>query len=258
MDVLVTGGTGTLGRHVVLLLRHSGHRARILSRHPRGHVDAVEGDLKTGAGLEKAVAGMDAIVHAATGARQSFIGHFDVRATRRLLEAARRAKVKHLVYPSIVGIDGSSYPYFVTKLKTEAVIRKGDVAWSILRATQFHDFVHMVLSGFARTPGVIALPFAWQVQPVDVKEVAKRVTEVVLGAPTSGVEDFGGPEIHDLESLAEKWRHARRDTRRLVNLSLPFRFSKQWAAGALTTPEHRNGKATFDDYLADRYGSSGL
>ena len=69
MNVLVTGGTGTLGRHVVMALRQSGHRARILSREPRGLVDAVQGDLRTGEGLEKAVAGMDAIVHAATGAR---------------------------------------------------------------------------------------------------------------------------------------------------------------------------------------------
>src|SRR5579872_2886052 len=60
LNVLVTGGTGGLGRQVVMALRQSGHRARILSRHPKGHVDTVEGDLATGAGLKKAVAGMDA------------------------------------------------------------------------------------------------------------------------------------------------------------------------------------------------------
>lgn len=256
MEVLVTGGTGTLGRHVVTMLRQSGHRARILSRHPRGHVDAVEGDLKTGAGLEKAVARMDAIVHAATGARESFRSRSDVRATRRLLEAARRANIKHVVYPSIVGIDASSYPYHVTKLKAEAVIRAHDIPWSILRATQFHDLIDIVLRGFSRMPGVVALPFAWQFQPVDAGEVARRVVEVVLGEPTNHIEDFAGPEIADLETLAQKWLAARNDHRRLVNLPMPFRFSKRWASGILTAPERKEGKVTFDEYLADRYAMS--
>src|SRR5260370_17125964 len=105
MNVLVTGGTGTLGRHVVTLLRQSGHRARILSRQPRGHVDAVQGDLKTGAGLAKAVAGMDAIVHAATGARQSLTSRTtDVKGTRRLLTFATYAPVQHIVFISILRI----------------------------------------------------------------------------------------------------------------------------------------------------------
>jgi uncharacterized protein YbjT (DUF2867 family) len=256
VNVLVTGGTGTLGRHVVTLLRQSGHRARIFSRHTRGHVDAVEGDLKSGAGLEKALEGMDAIVHAATGARESLSSRSDVQATRHLLDAAVGANIKHLVYPSIVGIDASSYPYHVTKLKAEAVIRAAEIRWSILRATQFHDLIDVVLRGFSRMPGVIALPFAWKFQPVEAAEVAQRVVEVVALEPTSNIEDFAGPEIADLKTLAEKWLAARRDNRMLVNLPMPFRFSRQWARGKLTAPDHREGKATFDEYLADRYGMS--
>src|SRR5437868_7781457 len=106
MNVLVTGGTGTLGRHVVMLLRRSGHRARIFSREPRGHVDAVRGDLKTGAGVAKALSGMEAIIHAATGWREPLAGRaVDVNGTRRLLAMAKEARIAHVVYPSIVGID---------------------------------------------------------------------------------------------------------------------------------------------------------
>jgi uncharacterized protein YbjT (DUF2867 family) len=256
MNVLITGGTGTLGRHVVTLLRQSGHRARIFSRHPRGHVDAVEGDLRTGAGLDKAVAGMDAIVHAATGARESFRSRSDVQATRRLLEAARRANIKHLVYPSIVGIDASSYAYHVTKLKAEAVIRAHEIPWSILRATQFHDLIDVALRGFSRMPGLVALPYAWRFQPVDALEVAQRVVDVVLREPTNQIEDFAGPEIADLKTFAEKWLAARKEHRLLLNLPMPFRFSKQWAAGNLTAPEGKKGKVTFEEFLADRYAMS--
>ena len=105
-------------------------------------------------------------------------------------------------------------------------------------------------------PGVIALPFAWQFQPVDENEVAARVVQVVMGEPSALLEDFGGPEVRDLKSLAESWLAARQEHRRLINLPVPFRFSGQWAAGNLTTPEHTDGKITFDEYLANRYAAS--
>ncbi len=254
MNVLVTGGTGTLGRHVVTLLRQSGHRARILSRHPRGHVDAVQGDLKTGEGLVEALAGMDAIVHAATGARQSVTSRAtDVSGTRRLLRLARDAQVKPVVYVSIVGIDGSSYPYYRTKLKAEAIVKEDVVPWTILRATQFHDLMEIVLAGFSRIPGVMAIPFTWQFQPVDATEVAQRVADVVLREPSGMLPDLGGPEVRDFKSLAESWLAARKQKRRLVNLGLPFRFSHHFASGNFTCPDHKDGKITFDNYLTERY-----
>jgi uncharacterized protein YbjT (DUF2867 family) len=254
MNVLVTGGTGTLGRHVVMRLRHSGHRARIFSRQPRGHVDAVQGDLKTGAGLVKAVTGMDAIVHAATGARDSLTARrTDVGGTRRLLKVAHDAGVRHIVFVSIVGIDGVAYPYYRTKLAAEGEVKKDQVPWSILRATQFHDLMELFLRGFSRVPGMTMIPFQWQFQPVDAREVASRVVEVVLGEPGGMLEDFGGPEVRDFKSIADSWLAARKQGRRLVNFAMPFRFSRQFAEGRLLTPEHKSGSITFEQYLAERY-----
>src|SRR2546430_5641508 len=254
MNVLVAGGTGTLGRHVVMLLRQSGHRARIRSRQPRGHVDAVQGDLKTGTGLSKAVAGMDAVVHAATGARQSLSSRaVDVNGTRRLLNAAREAHVKHVVYISIVGVDKSTYPYHRTKLKAEAIMRQDLVPWSILRATQFHNLMETLLGGFTRLPGVTAIPFAWRFQPVEAQEVARRVVDVVLRDPAGMLPDFGGPEVRDFKGIAESWLEARRLNRRLVNLALPFKFSRPFSEGMLTRPDHKDGKITFDQYLQEKY-----
>ena len=66
--------------------------------------------------------------------------------------------------------------------------------------------------------------------------------------------DFGGPEIRDLESLARSWLAARKYRRRLINLWLPFEYSRQFAEGRLTTPEHKDGMMTFDQYLAEKYG----
>lgn len=252
MNVLVTGGTGILGRHVVQRLRQQGHRARIFSREPRGHVDAVQGDLKTGANLDRAVAGMDAIVHAATEARRSLRSRGDIAGTRNLINAARQANIKHIVYISIVGIDGVPYPYYRTKVAVEQIVKQGEIPWSILRATQFHDLMETLLHGFSRVPGVTAIPFAWKYQPVDAKEVAARLVEVVLDEPRGMLEDFGGPEVRDFKSIAEAWLTARKEDRRLVNLPIPFKFSRQFAQGVLTT-EHRSGKLDFGGYLAETY-----
>ncbi len=257
MNVLVTGGTGTLGRHVVALLRQSGHRARILSREPRGHVDAVQGDLRTGAGLARALAGMDAVIHAASATREPLAGRAtDVRGTRRLLGLALDAKIHHFVYVSIVGIDGVAYPYYRTKLAAESVVRDDRVPWSILRATQFHSFLEGVLRAFARLPGVLAIPLSWQFQPVESKEVAQRLVDVVLDQPAGMLPDFGGPQVRDFRSIADSWLAARKDTRRLTNLWLPFKFSRLIAAGKLTCPDHKDGVVTFDDYLAEKYALS--
>jgi uncharacterized protein YbjT (DUF2867 family) len=254
LNVLVTGGTGTLGRHVVTLLRRSGHRARILSRQPRGHVDAVQGDLKTGAGLARAVAGMDSIVHAASATREPRAGRaVDVRGTRRLLTLAREARIQHVVYVSIVGINWVSFPYYRTKLAAESVVREDIVPWSIIRSTQFHSFMELRLSAFSRLPGVTAIPFRWQFQPVDEREAARRVVDAVLDKPAGLLPDFGGPEVRDFKSIAQSWLRARRSKRRLVNLWLPLRGSRQVAKGYLTCPDHRDGHTTFEQYLAEKY-----
>jgi uncharacterized protein YbjT (DUF2867 family) len=254
MNVLVTGATGTLGRHVVMQLRQTGHRARIISRKPRGHVDAVQGDLASGAGLVKAVAGMDAIIHAASATRDLFRGHtVDVLGTRRLLAMARDAGVRHVVYVSIVGIDKVAYPYYRTKLAAEGVVRENLVPWSILRATQFHDFMELLLGAFSRVPGVTAIPVAWQFQPVDAREVAQRLTEVVLGEPAGPLPDFGGPEIQDFKSVANQWLAARKSNRRVTNLPIPFKLSRQIAQGGLLCPDHKDGKLTFAEHLAQKY-----
>ena len=255
MNVLVTGGTGILGRHVVQRLRQRGHRARIFSREPRGHVDAVQGNLKTGANLERALAGMDAIVHAATEARQSLRSRGDIKGTRNLVKVAQQKGIKHLVYISIVGIDEVAYPYYRTKLAVEQIVKQGAIPWSILRATQFHDLMEIRLRGASRVPGITAIPFDWKYQPVDAKEVAARLVEVVLSDPRGMLEDFGGPEVRDFKSIAQAWLIARKERRRLINLPMPFKFSKQFADGRLTT-EHRSGRVDFDTYLAETYALS--
>ena len=254
MKILVTGGTGTLGREVVMTLRESGHGVRILSRKPGAGDDWVQGDLTGIAGLDRAVIGIDAIVHAASATAQPLrLRATDVVGTRRLLALAREAGVRHVVYISIVGIDGVAYPYYRYKVAAEAVVRENIVPWSILRATQFHTLMEAFLSAFTLLPGVATVPFKWQFQPVDPRDVAKRLAVVATGEPSGMLPDFGGPEVRDFKSLAASWLKARNSNRRLVNLPLPFKFSRQCSAGRLLCPDHRDGTTTFEQHLERRY-----
>ncbi len=254
MNILVTGGTGALGRHVVKQLLESGHRARVLSRRPGTGDDWVQGDLATGAGLETAVSGVDAIVHAGSATAQPHkLQATDVVGTRRLLAMAREDGVRHVVYVSIVGIEGIAYPYYRSKLAAEAVMRENIVPWSILRATQFHTLMELFLGGFSKLPRLTMVPFKWQFQPVDTRDVASRVVEVVTGGPAGMLPDFGGPEVRDFKSLAASWLKVRGLNKRLVNLPLPFKSSRLVAEGRLTCPDHKDGTITFEQYLGQRY-----
>ena len=197
---------------------------------------------------------MDAIIHAASATVEPLRGRaVDVVGTRRLLAIARDANVRHVVYVSIVGIDNVSYPYYKTNRATEAVVRENIVPWSILRATQFHQLMEIFLGFFSRLPGVAAVPFDWKFQPVDPSDVARRIAQVVLNEPAGMLPDFGGPEARDFASIARSWLAARKLNKRLVNLRLPIKFSRQFAEGLLLCPEHRDGTITFEQYLAEKY-----
>jgi len=254
MNILVTGGTGALGREVVKRVRAAGHMARVLSRKPSAEPDWAQGDIATGAGLGEALIGIDAVVHAATAAVQaSKLRATDVVGTRRVLAMARAAGVRHAVYVSIVGMEGVTYPYYKYKVEAEAIVRENIVPWTILRATQFHPLMETFLSTFSMLPGVAMVPTGWQFQPVDTADVADRLVGVVTGEPAGLLPDFGGPEVRDLGSLAVPWLAARHSRKRLVNLQLPFKFSRQFTEGRLLTPEHKDGTTTFEQYLEKRY-----
>lgn len=257
MNVLVTGGTGALGKQVVNRLREGGHRARIFSRRAGPGDDWVQGDLATGTGLAQAVAGMESIIHAGSATTRPWKTHVtDVGGTKRLLDAARDAGVHHFVYPSIVGMEGVPYPYFKHKLAAEALVREGGVPWSIVRATQFHTLVETFLGAFSVVPGLVMAPFSWQFQPVDARDVAVRLVEVVTAEPGGTLPDYGGPEVRGFRSLAESWLKVRALRKRLVNIPFPMAFSRKWSEGRLLCPDHREGMITWEQYLERRYGNS--
>ncbi|WP_411074738.1 SDR family oxidoreductase [Streptomyces sp. cmx-4-7] len=240
--ILVTGGTGTLGRLVAERLRADGAEARVLSRHAQPY--AV--DLREGTGLDAAVEGVDTVVHCASTPRGG-----DDRAARHLIEASRRAGVRHLVFVSIVGVDRVPLGYYRTKLAVEKMIEGSGLGWTVLRATQFHDLVVEVLRNAARLP-VMPLPAGVADQPIEVAEVAARLAELATGEPAGRVPDMGGPEVLPFAELARIYLRAIGRHRRLLNVTLTGKAYRGFRAGGHLTPERAVGRVTFEEFLAKR------
>ncbi|MER6405404.1 NAD(P)H-binding protein [Streptomyces viridosporus] len=246
--ILVTGGTGTLGRLVTERLRADGHEVRVLSRSSRPYaVDLREG----GSGLDAAVQGVETIVHCASSPRGG-----DERAARNLIAAARRAGVGHLVYISIVGVDRVPFGYYRTKHAVERLVEESGLGWTVLRATQFHDLVLTLLQGLSRSP-VVPLPARVKDQPIDVAEVAARLVELVQGGPAGRVEDMGGPEVRTFDSLARAYLKATGRRRAVVKVPLRGAAYRAFRAGGHLAPQRAVGKRTFDEFLAERFGGAG-
>jgi uncharacterized protein YbjT (DUF2867 family) len=259
--ILVTGGTGTLGRHVVPRLRDAGGDVRVLSRHRRSPGDGVEfvtGDLATGEGVQAAVAGVGTVVHLAGSANG------DEEKARTLVRAASRVGVRHLVYISVVGanripvvsrVDRAMFGYFASKRAAERVVADSGLPWTMLRATQFHDLLLMVARQLAKLP-VVPVPAGFRFQPVDADEVAARLVELTLGPPAGLVPDMGGPRVYLGADLLRGYLQAARRHRPIVPVRLPGKAARAVRAGANLAPEQAVGHRTWEDFLAERVSLS--
>jgi uncharacterized protein YbjT (DUF2867 family) len=258
---LVTGGTGTLGRLVVPRLRDAGAEVRVLSRRPHEPGDGVQfavGDLATGEGLDAAVDGIGTIVHCGGSAKG------DDDKARNLVRAAARAGAQHLVFISVVGadrvpvtsgLDRAMFGYFAAKRAAEQVVADSGLAWTTLRATQFHDLVLTVARQLAKLP-VVPVPAGFRFQPVDPDEVAARLVELTLGPPAGLVPDLGGPRVYRGADLVRGYLQASHQHRPIVPVWLPGKAARAVRAGAVLSPDRAVGHRTWESFLADQVSSS--
>src|SRR5215207_8893779 len=256
--ILVTGGTGTLGRLVVRRLRDAGSNVRVLSRRSHDSGDGVEfvtSDLAPAEGLEAAVEGVETIVHLAGSAKG------DEDKAHNLVWAASRAGSPHLVYISVVGaeripvvsaVDRAMFGYFASKRAAEKVVAASGLPWTTLRATQFHDAMLTVAKQLAKLP-VIPIPAGFRFQPVYADEVAARLVELTLGKPAGRVPDMGGPRVYGAaELLGGYLRASKRRRRPILPLWLPGKAARAYRAGANLSPERAVGQRTWEEFLADQ------
>jgi uncharacterized protein YbjT (DUF2867 family) len=260
--ILVTGGTGTLGRLVVARLRNAGRDVRVLSRSVREGGEGIEfvtGDLATGEGIDAAVGGAGIIVHCAGSAKG------DEQKARHLVRAALRARARHLVYISVVGadripvasgIDRAMFGYFAAKLAAERAVAESGIPWTTLRSTQFQDAILTTAQQMTKVP-VVPVPTRVRFQPVDAGEVATRLVELALGAPAGLVADIAGPKVYEMAELVRGYLRATHRHRLIIPVWMPGKAARAFRDGANLAPDRAVGRRTWEEFLAARVGSAG-
>jgi len=256
--IVVTGGTGGLGRRVVALLRDKGRSVRVLSRHPAGSQEGVEymlGDLVTNQGVEEAISGAEIVVHCAGVGKITE----DTAQARNLVSAAKRSGVCHLVSISVVGaeripirsaVDRSMFAYFASQRAKELVIEQSGLPWTNLRATQFHDgFILAMVRAMSKLP-IVPLPAGTRFQPVDADEVAIALVELALDASAGQVPDIAGPKIYDSESLLRSYLAAIGKHRPILKIRIPGAAAAAIREGANLAPDRAVGRRTWEEFLA--------
>src|SRR5512133_261203 len=258
--VLVTGGTGHVGRDLVSRLKGS-YRVRVLARSPGtdSDVEWIRGDLATGEGIADALAGSQTVIHAATlspAARRGYVvpkdlwsspSDVDRDGTARLLDKAGAAGVGHFIYVSIVGIDKPRVPYLRRKLEAEYLVRQGPVPWSIARAAQFHWLLDRMLGKMARLP-MVPLP-DMQLEPVDTTDFADYLVEAVGRGPAGRLADFGGPQVLTFAGAFDQWQQIRQRDARTMRIPLPSVASNAASAMSVSGPGSRHGTISWSNWL---------
>ena len=227
MRILVTGGTGALGSQVVTRLLAKGHDVRVMSRYadatvPDG-VEVAQAELRTGDGLVAAVDGVDAIAHCATNPIQNF-RETDLEGTRRLLAAAKAARVGNFFYISIVGVDRQpigGYPYYKVKFEVEELIEWSGVPWTILRATQFHTLALRMLDETGRLPWQTVLK-GLRFQLLDAGEAADHVAAAVEAPAAGRLPDIAGPRDESMETIARAYLRHKGSRKPLLKIPINF------------------------------------
>ncbi|MEV6978128.1 NAD(P)H-binding protein [Kitasatospora sp. NPDC093806] len=250
--VLVTGGTGTLGAHVLPLLRAAGREVRVLTRNPRPAADGVHyvaGDLlqgENGEGVDAALDGVQVVLHLAGDAKH------DEQTTRNLVAAAKRAGVRHLVYISVIAADEVPLGYFRAKHAAERIVAGSGVPFTTLRAAQFHDLALKTAAAMAKLP-VVPAPGAVRWEPVDAREVAARLVELALAAPAGRVPDLAGPAVRTLPDLVRDYLGAVGKRRPMLPVRVPGGMGRAYRAGAnLARAGADHGTRTWEAFLAER------
>jgi len=256
--ILVTGGSGGLGRRVVKHLRNAGRRVRVASRNPHETekgVEPVACDLAKDHGVGAAVEGAAIVIHCAG------VGKIkeDEAQVLNLVRAAKQAGVGHLVSISVVGadripvktaVDRSMFAYFASQRVKELVVAESGLPWTNLRATQFHDgFILVMVQSMSKLP-VIPVPTGFRFQPVDADEVADKLVQLALGAPSGQAPDIAGPKVYDADYLFRSYMAAAGKRRPMLHIRMPGGAAAAIRAGANLAPERAVGRRTWEDFLA--------
>jgi uncharacterized protein YbjT (DUF2867 family) len=243
MKLAVIGGTGLIGSQVVKNLNSAGHHAVPYSQ-------STGVDIITGQGLDEAVAGTDTVINLTNSpVFDETSAAFFRTSMDNLLAASEKARVGHFVILSIVGVDQvPDLDYYQAKVLQEDILKAGPIPYSIVRATQFMEFMEATLA--MTTEGdTVRLPRT-PLQPIAAADVSRTVAEVAVGTPINGVLDIAGPDVYPLDELGRLTITAKGDGRRVVTDDTAGMFAAAHGDVLTATNEARIAATHYTDWLS--------
>ena len=252
MKIVVIGGTGLIGKKVVARLSGEGHQ--VLAAAPQTGVNAL-----TGEGLAQALAGAQVVVDVANSPsfEDAAVLHFFETSGRNLAAAEKEAGVAHHVALSVVGTDRlPRNGYFRAKVAQETLIRASGVPYTIVRSTQFMEFLGGIAQSAAQGDTVRLSPAL--IQPIASDDVAQAVADCALSAPANGIVEIAGPEPFKMSDIVQRYLQAIGDARTVqVDPAAPY-FGAELQTGSLVPEgQARLGRVSFDDWMRQSSQSQG-
>jgi uncharacterized protein YbjT (DUF2867 family) len=245
MKIVVIGGSGLIGSKLVNILREQGHEA--IAASPKSGVNTL-----TGEGLAEALKGASVVVDVSNAPswEDAAVMTFFETSTRNLLAAEAKEGVGHHVALSVVGTERLlDSGYFRAKIAQENLIKASSIPYSIVRATQFYEFVKGI-SDFSTQGNEVHLPSAL-IQPMAADDVASEVGRIATGSPVNGTVEIGGPEQFRLDELIRRGLTALKDPRKVVADPQATYYGIKVTERALVPEKNaRLGKTRFDEWLA--------
>ncbi|KOG49219.1 SDR family oxidoreductase [Streptomyces decoyicus] len=242
MKIAVIGGTGLIGTQVVAILKAAGHEAV-------PHAQSTGVDLLTGEGLPQALRGADAVLNLTNSPTfDSASPAFFEKTMDHLLAAAGQEGVGHAVILSIVGVDHvPDLDYYRAKVLQENVLKAGPIPYSIVRATQFFEFMEAVLS-WSADEETVRLP-STPLQPIASADVARAVADVAIGGPLQATRAIAGPDVFALDELGRLTLAARGDERTVTTDDTAGMFAAVPGAVLLPGKDARIAPTHYRDWL---------
>jgi uncharacterized protein YbjT (DUF2867 family) len=243
MKIVVIGGTGLIGSKVVARLKQKGHDA--LAAAPNTGVNTI-----TGEGLKEAMAGTQVVIDLANSPsfEDKAVLEFFETSERNLLPAEAAAGVRHHVALSIVGTDRSDNGYFRAKVAQEKLIKTSGIPYTIIRSTQFLEFLRGIVASGADGNIVRISPGLFQ--PIAADDVAAIVADVALAAPRNGIVEIAGPERAPFNEIVARYLQSVGDPREVVSDAEALYYGGRVEEHSLVPlGEARLGRIGFDEWL---------
>ena len=243
MKIVVIGGMGLIGSKTVAILRRGGHE--VLAASPNSGVNTI-----TGEGLEAAVTGAQAVIDLANAPswEDKAVLEFFETSGRNLLTAEAAANVRHHVALSIVAIDRTDNGYFRAKVAQEKLIKNSGIPYTIVRSTQFLEFLRGI-ADLSATGNIVRLPPVL-FQPIAADDVAAVVADVALAAPRNGIVEIAGPERAPFNDIVARYLKAVGDPREVVSdPDAPYGGGRVEEQSLVPLGEVRLGRIGLDEWL---------